>query len=218
MPKNRERYFKKIKKDLNKIKICQHNITSDISHFFNEITKENYYEPIEVKSAFDGSHIQYESRGDSDDNLALEEYINIIRLYLRDMNNNHKAQGEWKIQLLMKINFISFLGADESRKMYTKSDNVEITTGIETRDAINELFKYFFKRYQEGLQMKMKGSSFTFERVGLLYYHLHKISLNRGGSYINSPEWLKNKRVTINLKNDDDDDDDECLKYALTAV
>ena len=67
----------------------------------------------------------------------------------------------------------------------------------------------------------MKGSSFTFERVDLLYYHLHKISLNRGGSYINSPEWLKSKRVTINQKNDDDDDDDDDddgFKYALTAA
>ena len=60
----------------------------------------------------------------------------------------------------------------------------------------------------------MKGSSFTFKEVDLLYYHLHKISLNRGGSYTNSPEWLKNKRVTINPKNDDD----ECFKYALTAA
>ena len=93
----------------------------------------------------------------------------------------------------MKINFISSLGADESHEMYTKSDNVEIMTGTETSDAINELFKSFFKRYQEGLQTKMKGSSFTFERVDLLYYHLHKTSLNRGGSYIYSPEWLKIK-------------------------
>ena len=46
-------------------------------------------------------------------------------------------------------------------------------------------------------------------------YHLHKISLNRGGSYIDSPEWLKNKGVTINPKNDDDDD---CFKYALTVA
>ena len=89
--KNIERYFKKLKKDLNKIKIYQYNITSDISHLFNEITKEDYYEPIEIKSAFDGSYIQYESRWDSDDNLSLEEYINIIRPYLRDMINNHKA-------------------------------------------------------------------------------------------------------------------------------
>ena len=145
--KNIERYFKKLKKDLNKIKIYQYNITSDISHLFNEITKEDYYEPIEIKSAFDGSYIQYESRGDNDDdNLSLEEYLDIIRPYLRDMINNHKAQGEWKIQLVMKIKFISSLD-DEFREMYTKSDNVEIMSGTETSDAINELFKSFFRRY-----------------------------------------------------------------------
>ena len=61
----------------------------------------------------------------------------------------------------------------------------------------------------------MRGSSFTFERVDLLNYHLHKISLNRGGSYIDSPEWLKNKGVTINPKNKNDD---ECFKYALIVA
>ena len=44
--------------------------------------------------------------------------------------------------------------------------------------------------------------------------HCNKISLNRGGSYIDSPECLKNKGVTINLKNDDND----CFKYALTVA
>ena len=214
MLKNIERYFKKLKKDLNKIKIYQYNITSDISHLFNEITKEDYYEPIEIKSAFDGSYIEYESRGDNDDNLSLEEYLNIIRLFLRDMINNHKAHGEWKIQLVMKINFISSLDDNEFRVMYTKSDNVEIMSGTETSDVINELFKSFFRKYQEELQTKMRGSNFTFERVNLLYYHLHKISLNRGGSYIDSPEWLKSKRATINPKNDDD----ECFKNALTVA
>ena len=82
MLKNIETYFKKLKKDLNKIKIYQYNITSDISQLFNEITKEVYYEPTEIKSTFDSSYIQYESREDSDDNLSLEEYINIIRPYL----------------------------------------------------------------------------------------------------------------------------------------
>ena len=61
----------------------------------------------------------------------------------------------------------------------------------------------------------MRGSSFIFERVDLLYYHLHKISLNRAGSYIDSPEWLKNKGVTINPKNKNDD---ECSKYVLTVA
>ena len=61
----------------------------------------------------------------------------------------------------------------------------------------------------------MKGSSFTFERIDLLEYHLHKISLNRGSSYINSPEWIKNKGVTINPKNTKDNN---CFQYAITAA
>ena len=100
----------------------------------------------------------------------------------------------------MKINFISSLGTDEFRKMHTKSDNIEIMNGTETSEAINERFKSFLRRYQEGLETKMKGSSFIFERVDLLHYHLHKISLNRAGSYIDSPKWLKTKGATINPK------------------
>ena len=60
----------------------------------------------------------------------------------------------------------------------------------------------------------MKGSSFIFERVDLLYYHLHKISLNRALSYIDSPEWLKAKGATINPKNKNN----ECFKYAITVA
>ena len=49
----------------------------------------------------------------------------------------------------------------------------------------------------------MKGSQLVFESVDLLYYSLHKISLNRGGSHIDSPEWLKNKTAMINPKTKD---------------
>ena len=84
------------------------------------------------------------------------------------MIDNHKAHSKWKIQLVMKISFICFVGTNEFREMHTKSDNVEIMNGLETSDAINELFKSFLKRYQEGLETKMKGSSFIFERVDLL--------------------------------------------------
>ena len=58
----------------------------------------------------------------------------------------------------------------------------------------------------------MKGSGYIFERVDLLEYHLHKISLNRGGLYIIYPQRLKNKWATINPKNIRDN---ECFKYAI---
>ena len=59
----------------------------------------------------------------------------------------------------------------------------------------------------------MKGSEFIFDSVDL-YYQSHKISLNRGGSYIDSPEWLKNKKATINPKTNDD----KCFQYAIKVT
>ena len=110
------------------------------------------------------------------------------------MIDNHKAHSEWKIQLIMWIKFISSLDINELRIMHTKSNNAEIKNGTETGDIINELFKSFLRRYQKGLETKMKGSEFVFDSVDLLYYSLHKISLNNGGSYIDSADWIKNKK------------------------
>ena len=61
----------------------------------------------------------------------------------------------------------------------------------------------------------MRGCSFTFERIDLLEYHLHKISLNRGSSYIDSPTWIKNKGITINPRNTKNH---MCFQYAKTAA
>ena len=60
----------------------------------------------------------------------------------------------------------------------------------------------------------MRGSEFVFDNVDLLYYKLHKISLNRGGSYIASSKWLKSKKTKINRKNNDD----KCFQYAITVA
>ena len=99
--------------------------------------------------------------------------------------------------------------------MHTKSDNITIMRGAETEDIINELFNTFHERYQEGLETKLRGSSFTFERIDLLEYHLHKKGLNRGSSYLESPKWIQDKGVTINPKNTKDNN---CFQYAKTAA
>ena len=96
-------------------------------------------------------------------------------------------------------------------KLHTKSDNIQIMSGIGTNDIINELFESFLKRYQEELETKMKGSTFIFD---LLHYLLHQISLKKGRSYIDSPSRIKGKNATINPINMDY----ECFKYAITAA
>ena len=134
----------------------------------------------------------YESRGDKDNMLAIYEYFDKIKPYLKDMIDDYKSKGEWKIQIIMGIIFVSFIDKNETQVMHTKSDNIKIMNGTDTSDAINKLTDSFMKRYQEGLETKMKGSSYMFERIDLLEYRLHKISLNRGSSYIESPEWIIN--------------------------
>ena len=96
----------------------------------------------------------YESKGDKDAWLSIDEYFDLFRPYLKDMIDNYKSKGEWKIQLTMKIIFVYFTDVNEAREMDTKSDDITIISGIETEDIINELFNNFCKRYQEGFEKK----------------------------------------------------------------
>ena len=63
--------------------------------------------------------------------------------------------------------------------MHTRSDNIEIMIGDDNYDIIEELFKSFLQKYED----------FEFDGVNFLYYGFNEISLNRGGSYIDSPKW-----------------------------
>ena len=104
----------------------------------------------------------------------------------------------------MQINFISSKDSDETRNMHIKSDNIEIIIGSETNDIIEELRKSLLQNYQKGLEESMTGSEFVCDSIELLYYHLQKIGLKRDGSYIDSPEWLKNKKSNNKSENNDD--------------
>ena len=131
------------------------------------------------------------------------------------MIDDYKSKGEWKIQFTAEINFTSLKpDSDETCIMHTKSDNTEIMIGSDTNEVIKELFKSFLQIYQEGLQEKLKSSDFEFDGIHLLYYDFNKISLNRGGSYIESAKWIKDKKSTINPKNNDY----KCFQYAVTVA
>ena len=151
------RVFKKLKEeDLNRLEKHQHHGNDgldykgmrQIENLFNEIN-EDYYRPIKTKGAFNDNYMEYESRGDKDKNLSIEDYLDIIKPFLRDMINNKKNHGGWEIQLTMQITFISSLDTGEFCIMNSKTDNVEFIMGIETDEIINELFKSFLKNIKK---------------------------------------------------------------------
>ena len=171
------------------------------------------YKPTIVKSSYNNNYIEYRSK--ENETLAFEEYLNLIKPHLRELINNHKNKGEWKIQLIVQLNFISLRpGSDETRVMHTRSANEEFMNGSDTDEIIRELFKSLLQRYKENLQEKMKDSDFAFDGVNHLYYDLNKISISKGGSHIDSPKWLKDKKSTINPKNNDY----KCFQYPFTLA
>ena len=137
-----------------------------------------------------------------------------MRPYLEEIMNNLKKFGSWKIQLTIGNNFISSIDNDEECIMHSQSGIVEVMVSDEADEVIKELFGSLKNRYQNSLE-SMKGSEFVFNFFQLLYYKCHNISANRGGSYIDSPNWIKNKTATINtiIKKES-----KCFEYAVTVA
>ena len=66
-----------------------------------------------------------ESRHDKNKTLSVEEYLNKIRPYLKDITNYLKKYHTWKIQLTIPINFMSPKGKKEERVMHSRNENTE---------------------------------------------------------------------------------------------
>ena len=95
------------------------------------------------------------------------------------------------------------------------SENSKVYIGSITKMVVDDLLKGFLDDYKFSFRTEMKKSNLTYDRAGDFYYKLHKISINRSaGSYIISPDWIKNKKATINQKKKKKDD--KCIQYAIS--
>ena len=109
MIKQLKKHFKKLF-DVKKCKYLddddvEYKGIRDLQHLFEEINgnDKDYYKPILVKSSLKEGYKEYESRGNKNKTLSIEQYLSKIIPYLKELINNHKAikngSKEWKIQL-----------------------------------------------------------------------------------------------------------------------
>ena len=202
-----------------------------IRTLFNEFDRD-YYKPIRTDDGLArrrNNYIGYKSKGDRYENSSPEEYLKMIRPYLRDLINDHKPitesynekndsdadRAEWKIQLVMQNSCISTRNFEETRTIYSASKQVEIFMNSDTEDVIDTLFNTILQRFQQAQETSNdKGSEFIPESVELLYYHFQKIDIRRAESYIMSPNWIVSKKATINPKNEKDN---KCFQWSIIA-
>ena len=115
----------------------------------------------------------------------------------------------------MTINFIpSKDDNDEEFVMHSKSVYIEIMINDKEDEVTEEFFKSLSKIYQIGLERSMRGSNFIFDCVLLLYNNYLKINFSPSESYIDSVDWVKNKKATINPVNKKD----KCFQWAVTVA
>ena len=171
------------------------------------------YKPILISTGFTNNYLEYGSGGSN--SLSFTEYLNLIKPYLEDLINEKKNKGEWKLQLTAKISFVSLKpDSDEKHLMHTRSDAGEFMSGSETEQIIESLYRSLLQKYNDNLQEKMEGSDFVFNGINYFYYDFNRVSISKGGSYIDSPKWLKDKKSTVNQKNNDY----KCFQYATTLT
>ena len=98
--------------------------------------------------------------------------------------------------------------------MHTRSVCEEFMSGSEKEEIVEKLFRSLLQRYQDNLNEKMRSSDFIFNGVNYLFYDFNRVNISKGGSYIESPKWLKDKKCTVNQKNNDN----KCFQYATTQA
>ena len=171
-------------------KINNNNTNDDYIENIRDLFSILDYEPVLIKSGFDNNYLEYISNGN--DSLSFNEYLELIKPYLYDLINVHKDKGEWKIQLSAEISFFSQKpNSNQIRVMFTRSIPEEFMIGSETEEVAEKLIISILQKYQDNLQNKMKGSDFIFNGINYLYYDLNRITISKGGSYTESPKWLK---------------------------
>ena len=105
---------------------------------------------------FWNNNIEYKSNGDSNKDLTIEEYLDKLKPYLKDIIIDLQNSDTWKIQLTISISFISSKDVDEERLMHAKKDNVELMSYDNVNGINDKLFESLHSRYQDDLETSME--------------------------------------------------------------
>ena len=60
------------------------------------------------------------------------------------INDHRNVRRVWKIQISLRVNYISSKDTGETRTIYVWSGNVRIMRGSDTDDIIREIFRSFY--------------------------------------------------------------------------
>ena len=142
--------------------------------------------------------------------MSVKSYFDKVIPYLRVLIDENKVY-EQKIQIDIGFNMVHI--SDKRRiTHFPRSDNVICMPSSNTNEILEQLLISFYKKINDGLQLSRESSSFVYESVEECNIHFNKIDLRRSASFIDTSEWLKHKKATINPQNKNDA---YCFMYTI---
>ena len=159
-----------------------------ILYLFYEIAPENY-------SLYFISNQQYQSFSDKT-LLPLDKYLEKIRPEMIKIIKN------CKINLIVNTVFKSTRNFNDKRTLQIKSKN---TTDID------EIFDQLIKKHHELIE-SLNNVDLIPEGIESITYNFTETIISN--TFIESPEWIKNKKCTINPQNKDN----KCFQYSVTIA
>ena len=132
-------------------------------------------------------------------NMSVKSYFDKILPYLSVLIDENKVY-EQKIQIDIGFNMIHI---SNNRRIthFSRSDNIICMPSSNTNEILEQLLASLFEKFNDDLQLSRENSNFVYESVEECNIHFNKIDLRRAASFIDTPEWLKHKKATINPQN-----------------
>ena len=142
--------------------------------------------------------------------MSLKSYVKKILPYSRVLIDKNKTY-EQKVQVDMGFNMLH-ISNNKRITHFSRSVNVICMPSSNTNEILEQLLTSFYEKFNKELQLSCESSSFMFERVEEFNINFHKIDFRRGASFIDTRDWLKHEKATINPQNKYDTC---CFMYAI---
>ena len=117
---------------------------------------------------------------------------------------------QYKVSLVMKVEMTKGDGKRKVQQPYFASKPYTILSQHDIENAIEEAHRNIDAQMDK---WTCQGSGWAVTRVLCLYVNIAKYTPLKGSSYIDLPDYLKNKKAIVNVKNQDN----KCLEWALLS-
>ena len=122
-----------------------------------------------------------------------------------------KKESKGRSVKVQTMTWIRFKQDEELVELAFNSRMMNVHDLSETNEIVNEMIAQMKEQIENP---GLLNSRFVFDEVLFTNIDFHQLNLTRGSSYIPLPEWLDNKKVITNPRNEDQ----ECFKWAVIAA